>query len=140
MAALDRLAGAGPSRAGMLSAVPVSNAEQHGHRQQCGRREPGNARLALRDHDKGGEDRPQRGADVAADLEQGLGQTVPSARGQARDSRSFGVKDSGADADQRRRQHQDRVATSAGQQEQRTQQCSPRQLWRRCTFSGAAIT
>src|SRR6202035_514103 len=77
VAALYRLAGAGPGGAGMLSAVPVSDAEEDGHREQCGRGEPGDARLAPRDDDKGGEDRPQRGADVAADLEQRLRQTVP---------------------------------------------------------------
>ena len=49
--------------------------------------------------DEGREQRPQRLAEIAPDLEQALGKAVPPARGRARDARRLRVKDRTADAD-----------------------------------------
>ena len=60
--------------------------------------------LAVRDHDQGHEQRPDRLAGVAADLEQGLGEAVAAARREPGHARGLGVEDGAADADQRRGQ------------------------------------
>ena len=51
-------------------------------------REPGHAALAARQHDERGQQRPDRRAGVAADLEQRLREAVPSARRHPRDARA----------------------------------------------------
>ena len=58
--------------------------------------------------DERGEQRPKRRAGVAADLEDRLRESVPSARCHARDARRLGVKHRRTDADQRRREQEQR--------------------------------
>ena len=66
--------------------------------------EPRDAALAERHDHRRRDQRPERAAGVAADLEQRLRQAVLAARGQARDARRLGVEDRRAGADQRRGQ------------------------------------
>ena len=83
--------------------------------------EPAEARLPQRQHDEGGQKRPERGAEVAADLEQGLREAVPPAGGQACDARGFGMEDRRADAEQGRTHEQMRIAVRHRQAEQACQ-------------------
>ena len=72
---------------------------EHHDREQRRDREPGDARLAARQHDERGEQRPERRAGVAADLEQRLREAVPPARGHARHARRLRVEDRRAEPD-----------------------------------------
>ena len=67
------------------------------------KREPGDAVLPETQHDDGGEQRPDRRADVAAHLKQRLRETRPAARRHARDARRLRVQHRRADADERGR-------------------------------------
>ena len=64
--------------------------------------------LAERHDDEGREQRPERLAEIAADLKEALGEAVPPAGGGAGDARSLRVEDGAADAD-----HRDRKRESA---------------------------
>ena len=106
-----------PRRSSALPAAPVADREKHRHRQQRRGREPGDARLTPWDHDKGGQHRPERRADIAADLEQRLRQAVAPARSHPGDTRGLRVEDRGTDADQCGRKDEHRIARSARQQQ-----------------------
>lgn len=67
--------------------VPVPDPRQHDDGEEGRQREPGDAALAARDDEKCRQQRPQRRADIAADLEERLRQTVLAARGHAGDAR-----------------------------------------------------
>ena len=98
--------------------VPTADVPQHDHRHQCDDGEPGDALLAVGNDDGRGEQRPDRGADVAADLEHRLREAVAAAGGHARDARRLGVEDGRADADQRRGDEQHRIGRRHRQQQQ----------------------
>ena len=72
------------------TSVPHSTARQMPSSASAGI--PGDAALAIAGDDQGGGQRAQRLAGIAADLEQRLRQTVPAARGHARDPAGFGMK------------------------------------------------
>ena len=71
--------------------------------------------LPERHDDEGGEQRPGRLAEIAADLEQALGEAMPAARGRPGDARSLGMKDGAADADQRDREQEQRIGVGEGE-------------------------
>ena len=89
----------GPARSQMI-AIPAAHIPQHGHGQQRHQREDGDAALPMGHHDEGGQQRSDGGADIAADLKEGLRQAMPPARGQPRHPGGFGMEDGGAGADQ----------------------------------------
>ncbi len=101
--------------------MPVADADEDDHREEGDSREPADARLAAGDDDKRGEDRPERGADIAADLKQGLREAVASARGHPRDPRGFRVEHRRPGAHHRRGEQQHEVAAGVCQQQQADQ-------------------
>ena len=66
--------------------------------------------------DEGGEERAEGAAGVAPDLKERLSETVASARGQASHPRRFGVKDRGAEADERGGDQHQRKSVRDGEQ------------------------
>ena len=84
-------------------AVPAADAPEHRDRDDGRDSEPGEAALPARQHDERREQRTERRAGVAADLEQRLREAVLPARRQPRDPRRLGMEDRRADADERRR-------------------------------------
>jgi hypothetical protein len=83
-------------------AVPDAHALEQHDAHDGGEREPGGMELAVRDHHQRHEQRPDRLARVAADLEQGLREAVAPARREPGHARSLGMEDGAADADQGR--------------------------------------
>ena len=86
-----------------------------------GQRERGESQhrvLPERDHDKGGEQRPGRLAEIAADLEQALGEAVPAARGRAGDARGLGMEHGAADPDHRDREQEQWVSVGESKRDQ----------------------
>ena len=79
---------------------PLADAPEHDDGNEREERAPGEARLAVRQHEKRADQRSERRADVAADLKERLREAVLAARGHARDPRRFRVKDRRADAHQ----------------------------------------
>jgi hypothetical protein len=77
---------AGALRCHHFAPMPVADAEQHHDCHQRHDRKPLHAALPVRDHDKCGQDRPQRRAEIAAHLEQRLREAVASARSQPGDA------------------------------------------------------
>ena len=106
-------------RSGMAVAlVPMSEPGQDGHASEGGEREPGEAGLAAGQDEEGGQQRAQRLAEIAADLEHRLRQSMLAAGGQPSDPRCLGVEDGGADSHQRRARQQDGVAWRERQHDQ----------------------
>ena len=66
--------------------------------------------------DEGREQRPHRLAEIAADLEEALGEAVPPARRRARDARGLRVEDRAADPDHRDREQNQRIGVGEGEQ------------------------
>ena len=92
-----------------FAGVPATDLEQHEDGDQRQAREPHDARLSVRHHHEGGEQRARRGADIAAHLKQRLREAVSAAGRHARHPRSFGMEDRRAHADQHRRQQDQRI-------------------------------
>ena len=84
--------------------IPKTRRQEDHYRHQGKNREPGNARLSSRQDDKRNQERPGCRADIPANLEDGLGQSVLTARGQPREPGGFRVKYGRAHADNARRQ------------------------------------
>ncbi|CAM2158991.1 hypothetical protein PT2222_50047 [Paraburkholderia tropica] len=81
--------------------VPAADLREHEHRHQRGHREPRDAALTMRNDDRGGQQRSERRARVAADLEQRLREAVAAARGHARNPRRLRMEHRRAAANQR---------------------------------------
>ena len=96
-------------------AVPDAHARQDHDADHRGQREPGGVHLAVRDHHQRHQQRADRLAGIAADLEQGLGEAVAAARGEPRHARGLGMEDRAADADQGGRQQHRAEAAGEGQ-------------------------
>src|SRR5262249_48744432 len=62
-----------------LADIPAADKDEQYHGGKADDGEPADTPLAARQDDEGGEEGPDRRADIAADLEERLGQTVPSA-------------------------------------------------------------
>ena len=94
---------------GAMGGVPLGDAGQdedggegeHGERQH--------RTLAEGHDDEGRHQRPERLAEIAADLEQALREAVAPAGGRPRRARRLGVKNRAADADHRHRDQQQRI-------------------------------
>ena len=100
--------------------VPVAHAPEHRDRDERHDGEPRQASLPVRQDDEGRQQRAERGARVAADLEQRLREPVLPARCQTRDPRRLRVKHGGADPDQGgRREHHAVMACDRQQQQSR---------------------
>ncbi len=112
------LDGGGLLRQAVLVAVPATHADEHDDGQQGGQRKPGHALLPMRQHDPRGQQRPGGGARIAPHLEDGLRQTVASARGHAGYARRLRVEDRGAGAHHGRGQQQDGEGRRHRQREQ----------------------
>src|SRR5262249_58484080 len=108
-------AAGGPRKArDPVSLVPVSDVDQQEDAEQRREREPGDARLAVRQHDEGREERTCGCAEVAADLEYRLRETVLATARHARDARGLRVKYRGAGTDQCGSDEQQLVARGVG--------------------------
>jgi hypothetical protein len=92
--------------------------QQYEHAGEGREGEPQDARLPVGQDDEGGKQRPYGGAEVAADLEHRLGETVAAPRGHARHARGLRVKHRGAGTDQSGRAQQQSVAVRIGEQRQ----------------------
>ena len=91
---LQHLAGGGSvGICDAIALVPVTHLIEDDHADQSGSGEPGNALLATRQDDEGGEQGAERRAEIAADLKERLGQAMPSARGKTRHTRGLGMED-----------------------------------------------
>ena len=73
--------------------VPASQHCQQSHSNKCYQREPGEAALSPRQDDERRQQRPECVADIAADLEERLCESMSAARGQPREARRFRMKD-----------------------------------------------
>ena len=104
--------------------IPATHLQQDHDGEQGEKSEPGDVRTALRavpQYQKGREQRPERLPDVAADLEDRLGESVAAARRQARHARGFGMEGRGAAADQPDRKHHQGITGRHGEQQQAAQ-------------------
>ncbi len=101
-----------------MVAGPAADEAEHDDPDECEQREPGRTALSLRHYDE----RREQGADgrsqIAADLEQRLGQTGLVAGRHAGDPGGFRVEDGGAHADQHGRQQHGAKAACLRQVEQ----------------------
>ena len=98
--------------------VPAADLPEHDDADQRAEREPGDAGLAERHDDEGGEQRPDRLAEIAADLEDRLRQAEAAAGGEPRDARGFRMEDRRAEADQHAPSTSIDVAVRIGEQDQ----------------------
>ena len=96
----------------------MADIAEHSHRQQCRQAEPGHCALPERRHHEGCQQGAQRGAGIAADLEDRLRQTVPAAGGEAGHARTLGVEYRGAHAHQGDGQQQPTIAAGEREQQQ----------------------
>jgi hypothetical protein len=103
---------------GPLPFVPAADPGQKRNRDSGERREGEHRNLPERHDDEGGEQRPGRLAEVAADLEDALGEAVPSARRRAGDARSLGVEDRAAEPDHRHGRKQQRITAGEGESDE----------------------
>ncbi len=103
---------------GAVGGVPLGDAgqDENGGEGEHGERQ--HRTLAERHDDEGRHQRPQRLAEIAADLEQALREAVAPAGGRARRARGLGVKNRAADADHRHRRQQQRVIPAERQRHQ----------------------
>ena len=114
----QRLRGAGLAAGPMLGARPPADVPEQHHRDERQHGEERDAPLAERQHHEGGEQRPDRGAGVAADLEHRLREAVAPARGGAGDPARVGMEDRRADADRRSGDEQRPVALREGEDQE----------------------
>ncbi len=70
----------------------------------------------MRQNNKGRQERSRRRAYVAADLEDGLGESVPATGRHSSDARGLRMEYGGPGSDQRRRQEQERKISSPRQE------------------------
>src|SRR5713101_3500939 len=96
---------------------PGADVREQDNSEKCQKRKPRETRLSLGEHERG-EERTERGAGVAADLEKRLRHAVLSAGSHARDARRFRVKHGGADAHEGRGSENGSVAESQCQSQQ----------------------
>ena len=104
-----------------MRAVPAADADEQDDRDQRQDRERQDRALAERNDDKGRQERSGRLAEIPADLEEALGETVAAAGGRARHPRRLGVEDGAADADHRDRHENELVRPREGEQSQTDQ-------------------
>src|SRR3954463_13509487 len=86
---------------GKVVAIPDPNSREHDNADEREQRKPDD--LPAIDDDRRGQERTERAAGVAADLEDGLRETKTAARAQMRDARRFRMKNRRAYADERDR-------------------------------------
>src|SRR6476659_11321686 len=79
-------------------AIPDANPRQHDDAENREERKPDD--LTAVDDDRSGQERSERAAGIAADLEDRLGKPEASAGAQMRDARSLRVKHRGTDPDE----------------------------------------
>ncbi len=120
-AAAPALRARGARRASPCSRAPAPDPGQHDYAQQCEQRKPCDAFLPQGDHDERRKQRTDRGADIAADLEYRLGESMCTAGGHARDAGGFGVKHARAGSDQRCGEQQQPKIVCGGEQQQAAQ-------------------
>src|SRR5690606_13877886 len=85
----------------LIARVPPADLPEDRHSKECDDSEAGNACLSAWYHDERCEQRPDCGAKVAANLEQGLRQPIAPAGSKPRDTRCFGMEDRRSDANER---------------------------------------
>ena len=98
-------------------AIPAANAGEQDEADEREQRKVRDVRLGAMGDDEGGEERAEGAAGVAPDLKERLSETVASARGQASHPRRFGVKDRGAEADERGGDQHQREGVRDGEQD-----------------------
>ncbi len=106
---------------GAMGGVPTGDAGQQHDGGEGERGERQHRTLAEGHDDERRHQRPERLAEIAADLEQALREAVASAGGRARGARRLGVKDRAADADQRHGGQQQRVVPAERQRHEAAQ-------------------
>src|SRR6267143_5584163 len=85
---------------GFVLSYPVADVREQDNAEKRKQRKPGDAGLALGQHESRKE-RAERGACVAAELEERLGRAVLAPRGQASDARGLRMEHGRANADER---------------------------------------
>ncbi len=101
-----------------VAPIPVPEPGEHDDAAERHQREPGKAALPAWENDECGGERPERGAEIAADLEQRLREAMRSARREAGHARRFGMEDGRTQPQQHRAGHQYRVARREGERDQ----------------------
>src|SRR5258708_31773518 len=96
---------------------PGADIREQDNPEKSKERKPRETRLSLGEHERG-EERTERGAGVAADLEKRLRHAMLSAGSHARDARRFRVKHGGADTHEGRGGENGSVAGSQRQSQQ----------------------
>src|SRR3954462_15661515 len=91
---------------GKVVAIPDPNSREHDNADEREQRKPDD--LPAIDDDRRGQERAERAAGVAADLEDRLGEAEPTARAQMRHARRFRMKNRRADADECDREKNER--------------------------------
>ncbi|MOA03201.1 hypothetical protein D3C78_1226890 [compost metagenome] len=92
----------------MLCRIPTADLYQYDNRQQRGQHKPGHITFSVWRNDDGGQQWTERATEVAAHLEQRLGQTVTTPRGHTCHPRGFRMEYRRARPDQCR-SHQDHL-------------------------------
>jgi hypothetical protein len=102
----------------MPPAVPLAHVPQDDDAEEGDQGKPGDAALAARHDHERSQQRSERGSGVPAHLEERLGESVPSARGDAGDAGGLRVEDGRSDADQRRRRENGRKPGRESEQQE----------------------
>ncbi len=102
----------------VVGAIPDADAPEHADGDHGDDREPGDARLAVGHYDRRREQGADGRADIAADLEDRLGEAVTAARRQTSDAGRFRMEDRRADPDQPGRDQKHAVCRRDRQQDQ----------------------
>ncbi len=98
--------------------VPMAHAPEHQDRDHRGQRAPGDRAVAVGQHHRGGQERPQRRSEVAADLEQRLGQSRPGAGRHPGHARTLRVEHRRPHADHAGRDHRHRIVLRQAEQQE----------------------
>ena len=105
--------------------IPASQAQSEAHANKRHQREPGEAALSPRQNDERRQQRAERVADIAADLEKRLCESVSTARGQPGKTRRFRMEDRAAKPEQRPTGEQHGEAGREGQRDYDQAACIP---------------
>ncbi|KAG0941870.1 hypothetical protein G6F31_014955 [Rhizopus arrhizus] len=113
--------GAGRTRCAQVQRIPAADIGQQRDADQGGTGEPRGGVLAIRHDHRSGDQRAERGTEIAAYLEHRLREAMTAARGQPRDARGLGVEDRRTDADHRGGQQHHGVARREAEQQHAAQ-------------------
>ena len=101
-----------------VTAIPAPDDGENADAEEGQERKPHDGRLAPRDHDERGQQRPERAPGITADLKERLRKSMPSARTKMSDARRFRVKYGRTHSNKRDRHQNQRQAAGESEQDE----------------------